>query len=133
MQAHIASGAVVVGVTDLGRGLFAFLDADHDGAISLRELQTAAARAKAVKAVRDGTLDLALLPRQSIVTVARGPVQPELIPPTRRGPVWFTAMDTNRDGDVSRAEFVGPARAFDRIDSDGDGLINAEEASLVDG
>jgi hypothetical protein len=38
-------------------------------------------------------------------------------------------MDRNRDGDVSRREFLGPRAAFERLDADGDGLITAEEAA----
>ena len=38
-------------------------------------------------------------------------------------------MDRNRDGDVSRREFLGPRAEFDRLDRDHDGLIDAEEAA----
>ena len=37
-------------------------------------------------------------------------------------------MDRNRDGDVSRREFLGPRDQFDRLDRDNDGLIDADEA-----
>jgi hypothetical protein len=48
------------------------------------------------------------------------------------GPDWFRKMDRNRDGDVSRAEFLGSDELFRRIDTDGDGLISAAEASRYD-
>jgi hypothetical protein len=37
-------------------------------------------------------------------------------------------MDRNRDGDVSRREFLGPRDQFDRLDRDNDGLIDPDEA-----
>jgi EF hand len=37
-------------------------------------------------------------------------------------------MDRNRDGDISRREFLGPRADFDRLDRDRDGLIDAQEA-----
>ena len=41
-------------------------------------------------------------------------------------------MDRNRDGDVSRREFLGTDEEFRRIDTDGDGLISALEAQRAD-
>jgi len=41
-------------------------------------------------------------------------------------------MDRNRDGDVSRREFLGTDEEFRRIDTDGDGLISVEEAEAYD-
>ncbi len=41
-------------------------------------------------------------------------------------------MDRNRDGDVSRKEFIGTAEQFKLIDKDGDGLISLEEAEAYD-
>jgi Ca2+-binding EF-hand superfamily protein len=43
--------------------------------------------------------------------------------------VWFRKMDRNRDGDVSRKEFLFAAEEFRRLDRDGDGLISAAEAA----
>jgi hypothetical protein len=41
-------------------------------------------------------------------------------------------MDRNRDGDVSRREWLGSEELFRQIDTDGDGLISAEEADRFD-
>jgi hypothetical protein len=41
-------------------------------------------------------------------------------------------MDRNRDGDVSRKEFLFSEELFRQIDTDGDGLISAEEADRYD-
>jgi hypothetical protein len=37
-------------------------------------------------------------------------------------------MDRNQDGDVSRDEFLGPLAVFQRLDRDGDDLLDAAEA-----
>ena len=39
--------------------------------------------------------------------------------------------DRNRDGDVSRREFLGPREEFYRLDQDKNGLIDAGEAEAV--
>jgi hypothetical protein len=41
-------------------------------------------------------------------------------------------MDRNGDGDVSPREFLGTRAEFKRIDTDGDGLIDAREAERAD-
>jgi hypothetical protein len=50
----------------------------------------------------------------------------------KKGPVWFRKMDKNGDGDVSRREFLGSDEDFRRIDTDGNGLIDVEEAERAD-
>ena len=59
--------------------------------------------------------------------MSRGPRVPE-----GRGPVWFRKMDRNGDGDISRAEWLGTAEEFERIDTDKDGLISLAEAEAAD-
>jgi Ca2+-binding EF-hand superfamily protein len=49
-------------------------------------------------------------------------------PGPANAPAWFFKMDRNRDGEVSRREFPGPRAAFDRLDADRDGAIDAAEA-----
>ena len=44
-------------------------------------------------------------------------------------PRWAQAMDSNRDGDISRDEFTGTADHFDAIDHDRDDFIDPQESA----
>ena len=48
------------------------------------------------------------------------------------GPIWFQRMDRNNDGDLTWNEFLGPREVFDRLDADGDGLIDPVEAEKAE-
>lgn len=130
LQAQIARGQVLVTVLD-GAGLFELLDTNHDGALSVRELRGALDRLKDAGCVTDGAFDRAKSPRVMLAAASRG-YPDSLAIDLRRGPAWFRAMDKNRDGDVSRREFTGPADVFDKLDIDRDGLLGAEEAAKAD-
>ncbi|MHC4970861.1 MAG: EF-hand domain-containing protein [Planctomycetota bacterium] len=41
--------------------------------------------------------------------------------------------DTDGDGKISKEEFPGPERLFERLDADGDGKITEEEAKAMQG
>lgn len=45
----------------------------------------------------------------------------------------FRAMDANRDGRITRAEWRGNVRAFDRHDVNNDGVLSGTEVRLDDG
>jgi hypothetical protein len=36
-------------------------------------------------------------------------------------------MDLNRDGEISRSEFLGSSHQFDRLDQNGDQFLDREE------
>ncbi len=44
-------------------------------------------------------------------------------------PTWFTGMDYNSDGELSRSEFLGDQIDFEKLDLDRDGIIEAREVS----
>jgi hypothetical protein len=45
---------------------------------------------------------------------------------------WFSRLDTNDDGLISREEFaVSAMKRFDRADADGDGIVTAEERAAA--
>ncbi|MDY3552730.1 EF-hand domain-containing protein [Gemmata sp. JC717] len=131
LQDQIARGHVLLTVIDHGAGLFELLDADHDGALSVRELRGAWDRLTAAGCVTDGRFDRAKLPRQLLAAISRGHPKSSPGKPARPGPAWFVAMDRNGDGDVSRREFTGPAAVFDTLDADKDGLLDAREAGAA--
>jgi Ca2+-binding EF-hand superfamily protein len=131
-------------VVDRGPSLFEFLDADHDGRLSPRELRTAWQRLSLWD--RDGKQRVTRqqVPRQFQLILSYGRPRSTLpasgprfadLPMLRdrsRGPLWFRKMDRNGDGDVSQTEFLGTADQFRKIDSDGDGLIDVQEAERAD-
>ncbi len=148
LQAKLMSSCVSLSLYDQGRGMFDLMDTSRDGRLSVRELRQTPKLLETLDRDGDGQLSRADIPRNYQLAVRRGPAnppnpvrsvvvggggRPEPRPPQpSAGPVWFRKMDHNRDGDVSRREFLGAAEEFRKIDTDGDGLINAEEAGRAD-
>ena len=112
---------------DRGRSLFDTLDANGDELLSVRELRTAAARIPVTdSAPLTPPLTTGALHRIR-ATASCGKPSPIQFETNLTAPEWFRAMDRNRDGDLSRREFTGPAAAFLRLDQNGDGLIAPDE------
>jgi Ca2+-binding EF-hand superfamily protein len=145
LQAGAASSFVALEILEKGRGLFEILDANRDGLLSVRELRTGWQRLAPLDKEGAGFIRMTDVPRQfqltvgggqGAVRVAGGGALPGFGSGGRaapaKGPLWFRKMDRNGDGDVSRREFLGSRADFDRIDTDGDGLIDAAEAQRAD-
>ncbi|HEY7308384.1 MAG TPA: EF-hand domain-containing protein [Gemmataceae bacterium] len=129
---------------DQSRGLFSLLDADGDGRLSVREMRQAPKLLRQLDRQGKGHLRPEDLPHIYRLTLRRGPASAENNQEalfiqrylsgyreeasSARGPAWFRKMDRNRDGDVSRREFLFSDEQFRRLDTDGDGLISVEEA-----
>src|SRR5205823_501092 len=113
---------------------------------SVREMRQAAKLLLQLDRDGDGCLALNEIPRRYQLGAQRGPVGGDNLggvfaistggfmgsapqPQRKEGPLWFRKMDRNRDGDVSRREFLGTDEQFRQIDKDGDGLISAREAT----
>jgi hypothetical protein len=134
------SAFVSVTVNDTGRSLFNLLDVNGDGKLSIREMRSAWVRMEPLCKAGEGMAQTDL-PRTLQVTMGQGftsgrsqfaffgigtPVVPKSV--NRNVPAWFTKMDRNADGDVSLKEWLGSEESFKEIDTDGDGLISADEA-----
>jgi len=139
-----ANASATLTVADHGAGLFELLDANRDGRLSIRELRTGWERVAPWDKAKAGAISRDQIPRQYQLTVRQGPPEdarfrqvtrfPGGPPPggSGRGPVWFRKMDRNGDGDVSPREWLGSLEDFQKIDTDHDGLISAEEAEKAD-
>jgi Ca2+-binding EF-hand superfamily protein len=149
-QAKANSGCITLSVADQGRGVFDLLDANKDGTLSVREARGAVKLLESLDRDKDAHLAKNEIPRSYQLTVNQGPLSTDALgaraivvrafadfgmsepAASTTGPVWYRKMDRNRDGDVSKREFLGTDAEFQRIDTDGDGLISAEEAEKFD-
>lgn len=137
---------VVMTVANDGKSLFEILDTDLDRRLSPRELQNSIQRVKDYDGNRDQALDHSELKGHFKITFELG--KPELfkfvprtdamsmqqnmmIPRTVNGPRWFQRMDRNRDGDLSRREFLFDPALFDQYDTNQDQLISPAEAEAI--
>ncbi len=125
-----------------GARLYELLDEDGDSRFSESELRQAFAKIQSWDKDVDDRVQLSELPSEQKVLFSIGPppgVPGENAPirnrmknpgykPQPTGPIWFQKMDRNRDGKVSRREFLGPLDLFSRLDSSGDGLLDPTEA-----
>lgn len=133
LQSQLAQGQVLVTVLDHPAGLFELVDTDHSGSLSRRELRDAWRQLQAADCVENGQFRVDRLPRKLVVLCSRGrPLQwLSHRPATAAAPPWFVAMDSNRDGDVSAAEFLDTPQRFGQLDADADGLLTTAEAAAI--
>lgn len=147
LRAKAQSGSVMLTIAEQGRGMFDLLDADRDGRLSLREMRNAVKLLETLDRNGDRCFSRDEIPRNYPLTLGPGAGDPfrgrgivpqpvaarQLRPERTAGPLWFRKMDRNRDGDVSRREFLGSEEQFAKLDADGDGLISLEEAAKASG
>ncbi len=140
---QIAIGAVVDGYP-----LFRLVDRNGDRRLSPRECRNMAGALKVLDLNGDGQITENEKPTAIRLAVTRGPHVHEVLAqptsahrelastrqnspakPNAAAPSWFTDMDRNRDGDLSRNEFLGTSEQFKQMDADGDGLVGSQEAA----
>ena len=129
---------------DVGSGYFQMIDSSDDGRISIRELRSAEQMLNQFAGGSGRTLNPSKVRHNYRIELTRGRVSlfgavdrpaaeaPKAILRPPVGPSWFTANDTNDDGDLTWEEFIGPESTFHAMDTDRDGLIDAREASAYE-
>jgi hypothetical protein len=140
---QISIGAVVDGYP-----LYRLVDRNGDRRLSPRECRQIKSVLAALDLNSDGQISANEKPTAIRLAVSRGPHVHEMLAeptsaqrqfasnrqiapakPAASTPGWFTDMDRNRDGDLSRSEFLGTNEQFNELDRDGDGLVGASEAT----
>lgn len=143
-QAEAAKSRMVMSTSDQGRAIFAILDLNRDRKLGIREIRETLRRVASWDRDGDGTITADEIPHHFQLTIGRaglagigsnpvvnapdGMMNPAAEAADKPGPPWFLRMDRNRDGDLSRREFLGPRAQFDRMDRDHDDLISPDEA-----
>lgn len=145
-QESLTKSQTLLTISSQGRDLFKILDLDRDGRLSPAELEAALGRIESWDKDGDGQIAKAEIPRQYRLALGRGRVGNGLAgvvvasPYSGRrvtrnastnGPQWFVRMDLNQDGEVSRREFLGKPSLFKKLDRNGNGRLDAEEAATA--
>ncbi len=117
--------------------VFALLDTDHDFILSEREISRSPQR---LRELDRSMIDPLQIPDCYLVQLGRGPFGQDdslfslgfdasTAETDDAATDWFDSMDANRDGDLSRHEFLGLAEQFERLDVNDDEFIDRSEAS----
>ena len=144
---------IEVSINQDGKTLFSIMDVNGDRRLTVRELQDGVEPLSQYDLNGDSEFGESELGTEYVLTIGLGrsdvrrmsssamaAMQMQggnrtdaILPGTEglKGPEWFRRMDRNQDGDVSRREFLGPFPLFDQLDTDGDNLLDADEADAA--
>ncbi|MEZ6136826.1 MAG: hypothetical protein R3C53_18170 [Pirellulaceae bacterium] len=118
-----------------GTPWFQLIDANGDNRMTEMELRNLTKRYAELDRDADGLVTPNEMPLAVLLEVSRvdsrlaaGPLDPAQTPEqVEEDADWFAAMDTNRDGSLSRSEFLGTRDDFIALDSDKDGFVSRAE------
>ena len=149
-QVSSTRARLTMNAQDEGRSVFGLLDRDGNRRLGAREVLAAHARRGDSDRNQDGRVPPDEIQQQIHLTLGQGDLTHLLVvpgpnpvvvgsttnltvaaPEPTAGPPWFRKMDRNRDGDISRREFLGTHAQFDRLDRDRDGLLAPAEADAA--
>lgn len=130
----IWNGQVRCRAAEVPDPIFWWLDENFDGVLSSREVTTAHNR---LRQLNISNLDATDIPATYFLMIQRGvpqdlasSIDQILINGTRPIqdlPIWFVDLDSNRDGEISQAEFIGTAQQFSALDKDSNQFLSLQE------
>ena len=124
---HIVETLCLLSVVNLYRSLYAWIDTNYDGSLSLIELEQALGTQEALARIqRNGEI---FVPHTFAVLVSRERTE-SMLAGYVAAPTWYDSMDRNRDGVLHRDEFLGSDEAFSNMDGNNDSYITADEALI---
>ena len=139
-EAETAVTQIAIGAIFDGNPLLRLLDRDNDSRLTRRERQAIPDLFASLDHNGDGTVSSDEVPIPIRFAVTLGPHVHQLLATasvaartiTTRvaaspAPAWFTSMDKNSDGDLSRSEFLGTTEQFKQFDKNGDDLLSVAE------
>lgn len=137
-----ARSQIVINAGDAQDALFSALDGNNDARLDERELAEVEQRLGALDVGADGNVSVDEIPVKLSIGIVRGlppmGAAPYTTPPAAPKepepniPRWFTRMDANGDGSISRREFLGTSEQFEELDLDGDQFVDSDELPQPD-
>ena len=137
-----SAGQISIGVALGSNALFRSLDQDGDWSLNAAECNSWSQVTKSLDANADGTLAASELPVLLRVCVSRDAAAHEALSDIvsivreseeekkqsqQAPPAWFVSMDQDGTRTLTRKEFLGNRKSFNKIDTDQDDLLSVEE------